>query len=149
VPAQGRQNLPPLPADTRPRLDRLDVKLRGAPVAVDVRVEVERLGDALTVDKETELANITTDLRNRVVDFLVSLTAPDESGVTVMRPLTIGGLVARLTATERYRVDRVTYTAEFVDEGLRIIAPDVEITPASEQQLWLRALIVVEPSTGS
>jgi hypothetical protein len=103
-----------------------------------VRVDVERLGDALDVDKATELADTTTDLRRRIADFLATLAGP----------LTVGGLDSHLTDTARYRVDRVTYSAEFVDEGLRILAQDVEIQAAADQQLWLRSVVVVEPSTG-
>ncbi len=137
--AHGRQNLTPDPPDTRPRLDVLDVKLRGAPIALDVTVIVERIGDALNVDKATELADTTTDLRVRIGNFLAALTGA----------LTIGGLDTALTDTARYRVDRVTYTAEFVDEGLRVLAPDVEIQVGDDQQLWLRSVIVREPDEGA
>ena len=100
---------------------------------------IERLGDALTVDQATELANTTTDVRQRITDFLATLSGS----------LTVAGLDSHLTDTARYRVDRITYSVEFVDEGLRILAQDVEITAAADQQLWLRSLIVVEPSTGT
>ena len=74
--AHGRQNLTPEPPDTRPRLDVLDVKLRGAPIALDVTVIVERIGRrALNVDKTTELADTTTDLRVRIGNFLAALAA--------------------------------------------------------------------------
>jgi uncharacterized phage protein gp47/JayE len=137
----GRQNLPP-PADrqgTRARLDRLDVTLRGAPIALDVTVVVERIGDGLDVEESVELANTKADVQTRIVDFFAHLSGA----------LTIGGLDAFLTDTDRYRVDRVAYSAEFVDEGLRILAPNVEIQAASDQQLWLRTITVRQPDTGS
>jgi hypothetical protein len=43
----------------------------------------------------------------------------------------------------------VSYTAEFVDEGLRILSPNIEIQAASDQQLWLRGITVRQPDTGS
>jgi hypothetical protein len=46
-------------------------------------------------------------------------------------------------------VDRVSYTAEFVDEGLRVLSQNVEITAAADQQLWLRSIVVRRPDTGS
>jgi len=139
IPAHGRQNLLPSPTDTRPRLDRLDVTLRGAPIALDVVVVVERIGPALDVDADTELADTTADVRTRIADFLSTLSGP----------LTVAGLDTHLSDTARYRVDEVSYHAEFVDEGLRIIAQNVEIQAAADQQLWLRTITVREPDTGT
>ena len=137
--AIGRQNLAPEADGTRARLDRLDVTLRGAPIALDVSVIVERIGPGLDVEESVELANTTADIQNRIVDFFALLSGP----------LTVGGLDTFLTDTDRYRVDRVSYTAEFVDEGLRILSPNVEIQAASDQQLWLRSIAVRQPDTGS
>ena len=138
TPAHGRQNLAPTPVATRPRLDRLDVTLRGAPIALDFAVHVERLGEARDVDKDTELADITDDVGRRIAAYLASLSGP----------LTHAGLVTQLSDTARYRVDTVGYTAEFVDEGLRVLSPNAEITAAADQQLWLRSIVVTEPGTG-
>jgi uncharacterized phage protein gp47/JayE len=135
----GRQNLPPERDGTRARLDRLDVTLRGAPIALDVTVIVERIGPGLDLEESVELANTTADVQSRIVDFFATLTGP----------LTVGGLDQFLTDTDRYRVDRVSYTAEFVDEGLRILSPNIEIQAASDQQLWLRGITVRQPDTGS
>jgi hypothetical protein len=139
VPAHGRQNLAPSPIATRPQLVRLDVTLRGAPIALDVTVQVERLGEARDVDKDTELADITADLGTRITSYLTSLAGP----------LTHDGLDTQLSDTARYRVDEISYVAEFVDEGLRVLSQNVEIVAAADQQLWLRSLVVTEPDTGS
>jgi uncharacterized phage protein gp47/JayE len=138
VPAHGRQNLVPAPVATRPRLDRLDVTLRGAPIALDVLVLVERLGEARDVDKDTELADVTADVSSRIAAYLGALSGA----------LTHAGLDTQLSNTARYRVDQVSYTAEFVDEGLRVLSQNVEITAAADQQLWLRSIVVREPDTG-
>lgn len=138
IPAHGRRNLAPSPIATRPRLDRLDVTLRGAPIALDVRVQVERLGEARDVDKDTELADTRADLGTRISAYLGGLSGA----------LTHDGLDTELSDTARYRVDQVSYVAEFVDEGLRVLAQNVEIEAAADQQLWLRALTVTEPDTG-
>jgi hypothetical protein len=138
VPAHGRQNLTPAPVATRPRLDRLDVTLRGAPIALDVVVLVERLGGARDVDKDTELADVTADVSSRIAAYLATLSGA----------LTHAGLDTQLSDTARYRVDQVSYTAEFVDEGLRVLSQNVEITAAADQQLWLRSIDVREPGTG-
>ena len=137
--AIGRQNLAPERSDLRIRLDRNDVTLRGAPIALDVTVIVERIGPGLDVEETVELANTTADVQSRIVDFFATLSGP----------LTIGALDTFLTDTDRYRVDRVSYNAEFVDEGLRIISPNIEIQAASDQQLWLRGITVRQPDTGS
>lgn len=139
VPAVGRQNLVPVPQATRPRLDRLDVTLRGAPIALDIVVVVEALGAARDVDPATELADTTTDLSTRITSYLRGLT----------EPLTIAGLSNHLTPTSRYEVERVSYSAEFVDEGLRVLSQNIEITAAADQQLWVRQLKVSQPDTGN
>lgn len=154
IPAHGRQNLPPAPPTTRPRLDRLDVTLRGAPIALDVVVVVESIGEAVDVDADTELATVTTDVTQRVAAFLTGLQqAPEPADPAGPRPtpppLTQAALDSFLTDTARYRVDRVSYTAEFVDEGLRILSQNVEIVAAADQQLWLRSLAVRRPDTGT
>jgi hypothetical protein len=102
-------------------------------------VIVERIGPGLEVEESVELANTTADIQSRIVGYFALLSGP----------LTVGGLDDFLTDTDRYRVDRVSYTAEFVDEGLRILSPNVEIQAASDQQLWLRSIAVRQPDTGS
>jgi hypothetical protein len=41
------------------------------------------------------------------------------------------------------------YTAELMDEGLRILREDVPLALDAEQQLWIRTVNIVEGATAS
>jgi uncharacterized phage protein gp47/JayE len=136
----GRMNLVPQPPDTRPELRpdpdaNLTVTLRGALVALDVSLNIQRLGVAATLDPATAIAAARDDIRTRLVAF-----AADPP--TTIDPTAI---LDHLTDTESYHVnDPIGYTAEFLDDGLRILRPNVDITLDAEQQLWIRVVNVVE-----
>jgi uncharacterized phage protein gp47/JayE len=121
----GRRNLFPSPPDTRPRLDVLEVTLRGALVALDVTADVERRGLAATADAAAGLAAARDDIARRLGDLLAS-----HSG-TIDRATLLGALPDSAT----YAVKDISYTAEFVDEG----------QPSADQQPWLRGVTVREP----
>ena len=131
---QGRQNLAPSPPDTRPRLDELEVTIRGALIALDVSVEVQRLGLAATGDGPTALAGVRDEIATRLADLVA--TAPGE--------INQAGLFGGLTDTETYHVDSLAYTAEFLEEGLQVRRANVTITPQSGQQPWIRTVQVTE-----
>jgi len=135
TPTGGRQNLTP-PPGTRPRLapTDLDVTLRGALIALDVTVVVERLGLLAGAEAQSALDTIRTDILGRLASLL-----PTMSG-----PITPSTLLGALLGTDTYAVDRIGYTAEFVDEGLRILSPDREIVPSADQVPWIRSVIVTE-----
>ena len=130
----GRRSLTPLPATTRPRLDLLDVSLRGALIALDVAVAIERKGLAATQDPTQALEDARSDIVNRLQGLLAS--APGR----IDQPTLLGAL----PDTATYSVQELSYTAEFMDEGLRISAVNKEITPADDQQAWVRAVNVTE-----
>ena len=133
TPPTGRQNLF-APSARRPRLDFLDVTLRGALIALDVTVVVERLGIAAALDPVQALANARDSISARLAEVLPTLTP------TITPELLFGSL----DVTEDYRPEQLSYLAEFVDEGLRIIIPDRQISPASDEQPWLRSVTVGE-----
>ncbi len=130
----GRQNLFPEPPNTRPRLDRSDVTLRGAPIALDVTVTVERKGLAAAADRVTALHDIELALRTAIPAVLPQLT----DGISTAK------LLARIPVTDSYEVESVSYSAEFVDEGLRITRQDLEITVGSDQVPWIRSVTATE-----
>jgi uncharacterized phage protein gp47/JayE len=130
----GRQNLFPDPPNSRPRLDLNDVTLRGAPIALDVTVTVERKGLAAAADRATALHDIEVALASVIPGVLPQLT----DGITTAK------LLAKIPDTDTYEVESVSYAAEFVDEGLRIIKQDLEITPAADQVPWIRTVNVTE-----
>ncbi len=135
TPATGRQNLSPRPG-TRPRLAPadLDVTLRGALIALDITVVVERLGLLAGAEAQSALDTVRTDIMSRLAALLPTMTGP----------ITPATLLGALLGTDTYAVERIGYTAEFVDEGLRILSPDREINPAADQVPWIRSVIVTE-----
>lgn len=130
----GRQNLFPQPSNTRPRLDRLDVSLRGAPIALDVTITIERLGLLAAADRETALHDVQVVLAALLPTVVPSLA----EGITPAK------LAGAIPDTATYRVETVSYLAEFVDEGLRITRADLEIRPGADQVPWIRTVFVTE-----
>jgi hypothetical protein len=133
--APGRRNLAPAPPDTRARLDSLDVTLRGALIALDVAVSLQREGLAATADPAAALGEARTDIVKRLDDLL---RGPIGGEIT---PEVLRGA---LPDTDTYSVKSLDYKAEFVDEGLRITASNRPIEPADDQQPWLRSVAVTE-----
>jgi uncharacterized phage protein gp47/JayE len=131
----GRRSLTPTPATTRPRLDLLDVTLRGALIALDVAVAIERTGLATTQDATQALEDARADVLNRLQALLAAPPAQIDRAA----------LLGALPDTATYSVQDLSYTAEFVDEGLRISASNKELHPADDQQAWVRNVNVTEP----
>jgi uncharacterized phage protein gp47/JayE len=138
-PPAGRQNLFPDPPVLRARLDHLDVSLRGALIALDVTVEIERRGLAAASDPAQALANARDEISDRLATTLPTL------GGVIDQPTLLG----LLDPTEDYVVEDLHYTAEFVDEGLRVVESDRALDPTAEEQPWLRSVVVRERTQGS
>lgn len=130
----GRRSLTPTPATTRARLDILDVTLRGALVALDVAVEIERKGLAATEDPAQAIEDARSDILNRLQSLLA----------TIEGPINQAALLGALPDTATYSVQSLSYKAEFLDEGLRISAENKELLPADDQQPWVRSVNVTE-----
>jgi uncharacterized phage protein gp47/JayE len=140
-PQTGRQNLPPPSPSMKPVLSptNLSVTLRGALVAMDVTVQVQRLGLAAGGDPEGHLAAIRDEIVTALTAF--ALTAAG----TITPPV-----LQALLGSPNYAVVRpLRYTAELVDDGLRILREDVPLTLDPEQQLWIRTVSVVEGASTS
>lgn len=134
----GRRNLMPAPPQTRPRLQaaNLDVRLRGALIAIDVSVEVERKGLAALADPRTALATIRDDIARR-------LQAQVDTGGAISQAALLGAL----PDTATYVVPpNLTYAAEFLEEGLRITRQNPTFEPTADQQAWIRTVQVTEAS---
>lgn len=137
----GRRNILPRPADTRPRLQdaNLDVRLRGALVALDVSVQVERKGLAVIADRNTALGEIHNDV-------VLRLQTQVAAGGTISNATLFGSVQ---TDTDTYSVKELSYTAEFLDEGLRVTRENPQFEPTSDQQAWVRTVTVTESSETS
>jgi uncharacterized phage protein gp47/JayE len=134
VPPAGRHNLFPTPPDTRIRLDSIDVTLRGAPIALDVHIVAERKGLLAAKDPATGLEDVRRDVSARLAAGIRAATAP-------ITPALLAGM---LTETATYKIDHVSYSAEFLDEGLRVLKDDATIRPTAEQVPWIRSVTVTE-----
>jgi hypothetical protein len=111
------------------------VTLRGALIALDVAAQIERKGLAATADPAQALEDARTDILNRLQTLVASIATP------ISQPALLGAL----PDTDTYSVQDLSYTAEFLDEGLRITATNKEIKPADDQEPWVRAVNVTEP----
>jgi uncharacterized phage protein gp47/JayE len=130
----GRTNIR-VPERTRPQLaeDALTITLRGALVALDVTAEVELFDLAATADSAGTIASVSTEIADRLsVAFQV---APD-----IITPPVLLGL---LPETSDYRVESISYKAEFLEEGLRVELDDVTIDLTTDQQPWIRGVTAV------
>ncbi len=134
----NRRNLLADPPDTRPRLDELHVELRGEQVALDFAVSVQRKGSAATSDAGSALAGIRDDIQRRLTDRLATLGEAET--------ITVALFQGTLTGADDYEVHSsgVHYTAEFVQEGLRVLVADPEIVPSANQAPVVRAVAVTE-----
>ncbi|MEM8960454.1 MAG: baseplate J/gp47 family protein [Acidobacteriota bacterium] len=127
----GRGNLVPA-ADKKPRLDSLEVSIRGALIAFDLTVTVELLGLSETKELTSALADIRADLLTRLADIATDL----DGTVTPER------LETELVATSEYSVTAVSYLVELMDEGLRLRQRDVSIEIDSDHTPWIRSVTV-------
>jgi hypothetical protein len=134
-----RSNIHPVPATTRVVLASLDVALRGAMVALDVTAGVTLLSFAAEGDPVTQRANAIKDIHERLNTLLPTLapTAPP-GGSPPPFTITPSLLLGALTATETYEVTSIDYTAEFVDEGLRVNKSNVTVTLQPDQVVTVR-----------
>lgn len=137
VATTGRKNLLPMPPSTRPRLQsaNLDVRLRGALIALDVSIEVELLGLATLAPLESAIATIHDDVAQR----LQALVA---AGGTISTATLLGAV----PATATYSVKNLSYAAEFLEEGLRVTRESPVFTPTPDQQAWIRN-VQVKPAS--
>ena len=137
TPPTGRRNLIPAPPDTRPRLQasNLDVRLRGALVALDVSIEIERKGVAAIADPATALGQIRQDITQRLQ------TQVDAGGA-----ISSATLRGALPDADTYAVQTLSYSAAFLEEGLQITQQNPEFQPTSDQQAWIRQVQVSEAS---
>ena len=137
-PAVARTNLLAV-RERRPHLEALDVTLRGAEVALDVAVAVELRGQALADNDAAAVARVTDEVRATLADHLRDL--PEGAEVTP------ASLALVLQGNDDFVVDSLTYTIEFVEEGLRVLRSDAPFAPTPAQVVRLRVVNVRQGST--
>ncbi|MDJ0768560.1 MAG: baseplate J/gp47 family protein [Ilumatobacter sp.] len=137
-----RSNVHPVPVTTRVELVELDVTLRGALVSLDVTADLNLLSFAAEGDPVAQRANAIKDIHERLA-VLIPTLAPETPPGGEPPPFTVTPalLLGALTATETYEVTAIDYTAEFVDEGLRVSKPNVTITLQPDQVVSVRRVV--------
>ncbi|WP_457427275.1 baseplate J/gp47 family protein [Roseateles sp. P5_E7] len=137
---RGRTNLM-TPATRRARLATagFELTMRGALVALDITLEVERQGLYAARDAGAELGRVRGDLLARLGAALAA-SAVD---------ITPAALLGMLPDQEDYHVGSATYRAEFMDEGLKTIAQDMTLDLDASQQPWIRSLAVTEQTVSA
>lgn len=141
--APGRANLPPSPSDRRPKLATPpDVTVRGALVALDLSVQIDFKPGEPQGDRATVLAAIKSEVTQKLADIVA---AP---GLTMITKTSLEASLVAVTGTGNYTVDSVSYTAEQIEDGLRVRKSDEELTLDSDQQPWVRGVNIVEDTSG-
>ena len=134
-PSDPRLNLAPEPRDRRPKVGTLSVTVRGALVALDVEV-------------------VFTFVGPRPVDPTATIGPRKDQLAATLRDLLAGGGITQITAADLLSrlqsatppglsVDELHYTAELLEDGLRLLQADVPITLADAQP-WLRSFNMAE-----
>jgi hypothetical protein len=100
---------------------------------------VERLGLAAIAQRDTALAEIHDDIVGRLQTQLAV-------GGTISEATLFGAVH---TDTDTYSVKELSYTAEFLDEGLRVTRQNPEFEPTADQQAWIRSVNLAETSATS
>jgi phage-related baseplate assembly protein len=138
-PSTLRQNLQP-PATLRPTVDprrdgALHVEIGGQLIALDVTVSVTLTGAGTLGDEAVDLE----DAKSQIIAQL-------REAVGGLGALSTGTLKGAIVPVESFRVDRVTFTVEVVEAGVRVNKVfqegDPPITIAAEWRVWVRRLSV-------
>ena len=151
-PASAARHARPAAARTSPRARRhpapagatdLDVTLRGRPSPSTSPWWSSGSGAAGDVDRRRVRAR--RDPHRRHAPAASPLPRHAER-----RPSTPPALLGALPDTDRYPVDQLSYTAEFVDEGLRILSPERRDRPRRPTRCCgcARSIVTEEEQTG-
>ncbi len=140
APPSAKFNLAPSPPDTRPQLDQLDVTLRGAVIALDITVRIERLLELAMEERETALSTARQHILSLLLPELAAMPRIDTARLTGLLPS------EPPDTPPTYVVADLSYQAEFVDEGLVVRRANVTIEPQGDQQVIIRTLTVQEAS---
>jgi len=119
--------------------ENVGVEAAGALVALDLAVTAERKGRLLLQDLDQAMAVI----RDAVADLLGEWLGggPAEIGQSP--------LLGQLPATDDYAVKTLSYSAEYIDQGVMILEENPDLTLADDEQPWLRSLsVTAAPEAG-
>jgi baseplate J-like protein len=143
-PATLRQNLQP-PATLRPTVDprhdgALHVEIGGQLIALDVTVAITLTGVGTLGDETVDLEDAKSQMISQLRDAV--------GGLASLSSATLKGAIV---AAESFRVDRVAFTVEVVEAGVRInkvfTDGDPPLAVESEWRVWVRRLSVEKTTT--
>lgn len=133
----GRKNLIAENPNARPVRGRVDIKLGGSLILIDVAVNVVLQGAALAAaDPQAPLSAALADIAERLKALLASLGSGS---------LSVALLKGHLAGSDTYTVPDLHYKVEYVEAGLRLHQQDVELPLSGLERLWLRGARLLNP----
>lgn len=133
--ARRRQNLEP-PGPLRPSIDLargggMVVDIGGELIALDLTIAVTLINAGLIGDPAINREEARRQIARQIRDGVSRLTRVD--------PGTLKGLAL---PSDTYRLDSVSYKAEFIQGGVRLIVDNPPITVGSLERPWVRNLVL-------
>jgi phage-related baseplate assembly protein len=128
-----RKNILPIDPALRPVPGKVDVRLGGTLILIDIQLSVVRKGAGLLTDLAQLGSTIATDATTLLN---ARLRSPGLS------QLTSNGLIGLLGTSDTYDVKTLDYFVEYQDAGVRIHSKDPQITASPSDQFWVRSMNV-------
>ena len=134
----GRKNLIADNPNARPVRGRVDIKLGGSLILIDVAVNVVLQGAALAApDLNAPRSAALADIAEKLKNFVATLGTAT---------LTVTLLKGQLSGSDTYTVSDLHYKVEYVEAGLRVHQQDVELPLSGLERLWLRGASLLNPA---
>lgn len=134
----GRKNLIADNPNARPVRGRVDIKLGGSLILIDVAVNVVLQGAALAApDANAPRSAALADIADKLKQFVATLGT---------ETLSVALLKGQLTGSETYTVSDLHYKVEYVEAGLRVHQQDVALPLSGLERLWLRGAALLNPA---
>jgi hypothetical protein len=133
--ARRKQNLEPT-GPLRPTIDLTHgggsvVEVGGELIALDLTISITPINAGLLVDAAINREEARRQIARQIGDGVSRLTQLD--------PGTLKGLALH---SDTYTLDAVSYKAEFIQGGVRLILDNQPITVTSLERPWLRSLVL-------
>jgi hypothetical protein len=133
-PSQARRkNILPIDPALRPVAGKIDVRLGGTLIVIDIHVTVKRKGAGLVTDPAQLSSTIATDATALLNNRLRSPGLPQ---------LTSDGLIGLLGTADTYDITTLDYLVEYQDAGVRVHNKNPQITASPSDQFWVRSMNV-------
>jgi hypothetical protein len=131
--AARRKNILPVNPSLRPVAGTVDVQLRGSLIVLDVALQITRKDAGLLVDPLQLSVTVSADATATLNQLLLSDSVP---------LLTPASLQSLLGTPQTYTINRLDYSAEYQDAGLRVLQQNPSIKASALDQFWVRRVAV-------